>query len=310
MTKIKITDHWKRIITGIILILFFLPIILLSSSDYVVIRYIDIVIFSIIIIFGTYELLSHRNWNSLVVWSMVFLTILLVYLPNYSFLKFISTNSHKIKLNDIVNDFFTINPYLLFIPIILFGLTFLDKNFRIDDILYPLGIIILMVCFGKIVILLSIFDYKYILFIVGIAVLSDIGGYFGGKLFGRKKLAPKISPKKTVEGAITGFLAAFTFACLYGYFLNITTGWNKGFSFDHNTVPILFNNIINTLIVAALLSFASPLGDLLFSVIKRKQKIKDFSNLLPGHGGIMDRLDSISIVTITFGMLLLLLWSQ
>ncbi len=311
MASFKMNNHRKRIITGTILVLLFIPVIFFASSQYIYARYAAITFFSVIIIFGTYELLNHRNWNQFIVWSMVFLTILLVFLPNYSFLKFITMNTnHKIKLENIINDFFTITPYLFFIPFLLLILTLFDKKFLVEDILYPFGIIVLMICFGKVIILLSVFDYKYTVYIIGVAVLSDIGGYVGGRLLGKNKLAPKISPKKTIEGAVVGFLSAFTFAALYGYFLHLTTGWNQGFSFGDQTFPQQVVDIINTLMVAALLSFVSPLGDLMFSVIKRKQGIKDFSNLLPGHGGIMDRLDSISIVAVTFGLLLILLYSK
>lgn len=128
-----------------------------------------------------------------------------------------------------------------------------------------------------------------LVFFLLIAVLSDTFGYFGGKylgiyIFKGKKLAPKISPNKTWAGAIVGFNVAFSFAVLYGYYEGI---WDS-----------FFNPLAMSFIMALTLSILSPLGDLLFSAIKRSLSIKDFSNLLPGHGGIFDRIDGVSIVTI------------
>ena len=130
-----------------------------------------------------------------------------------------------------------------------------------------------------------------VVFILMIAILSDTFGYFGGKYLGNKifrgkKLAPNISPKKTWVGAIIGFIFAFTFATLFGYYQGI---WSeiKG-----------INELVMSFIMALVLSVISPIGDLAFSAIKRKAGIKDFSNLLPGHGGLFDRIDALSIVTV------------
>ncbi len=115
-----------------------------------------------------------------------------------------------------------------------------------------------------------------------IAFTADSGAYFIGRAFGNHKLAPIISPKKTVEGAIGGVICAIAGMIIYAMVLHF------GFQF---TVNYLYAGIYG-LIGAA----GSILGDLFFSCVKRQVKIKDYGNILPGHGGALDRFDSMSVV--------------
>lgn len=111
------------------------------------------------------------------------------------------------------------------------------------------------------------------------ALLSDTLAYFFGKSFGKKKLCPTISPKKTIVGSVAGIAGGVIGAlivCLIVYLLGYTVG-----------------NIIIYTIVGALLAAISQIGDLSASFIKRALDIKDFGKLLPGHGGILDRIDSV-----------------
>lgn len=112
--------------------------------------------------------------------------------------------------------------------------------------------------------------------------LADAGAYFGGSLFGRKKLCPNISPKKTVEGAVSGVIIGTLLSLLVGLFFT----------------SFLFQNgeRVNYLLLAVygfLGAIVSIIGDLSFSLIKRSCGIKDFGNLIPGHGGMLDRFDSV-----------------
>lgn len=114
------------------------------------------------------------------------------------------------------------------------------------------------------------------------AFLSDAGAYFIGCSIGKHRLAPSVSPKKSVEGAIGGMVSAVVFMLVYGLILNKAAGME-----------------VNYILFAAyglLGSIAGQIGDLTFSYIKRRYGIKDFGNLLPGHGGILDRFDSIVFV--------------
>jgi len=114
---------------------------------------------------------------------------------------------------------------------------------------------------------------------------TDTGAYFAGRLFGKHKLAPEISPKKTVEGAIGGVFVGIGMSALAAYLCTVV--WN---------VAAYEVNWINLLIVSAVASVVSMLGDLSFSMFKRACNIKDFGNIMPGHGGILDRFDSVIFV--------------
>ncbi len=115
-----------------------------------------------------------------------------------------------------------------------------------------------------------------------VCAFTDIFALFSGMLFGKHKLAPKVSPKKTVEGAIGG-LVCCTVAML-GYCL-ILEGWQ---------------NVTSTYLVfiAPLLSVVAQIGDLVLSAVKRKFEIKDYGKIFPGHGGVLDRFDSVIAVSI------------
>ena len=126
-----------------------------------------------------------------------------------------------------------------------------------------------------------------------LAFLSDTGAYFTGLAFGKHKLAPTISPKKTVEGVIGGIAGAMIGMVLYGLVLNV--------AFDFKV------NYLYALIYGAVGSVGAVFGDLCFSVIKRQSGIKDYGNLIPGHGGILDRFDSMMVVGPLAEILLILI---
>ncbi len=125
------------------------------------------------------------------------------------------------------------------------------------------------------------------------AFMSDTGAYFAGLKFGKHKLASVISPKKTVEGVIGGVLCAMLGMVIYCLVLDV--------------IFLQKVNYLYALIYGLLGSGAGVFGDLCFSVIKRQTGIKDYGNLIPGHGGILDRFDSMMIVGPLAEVLLLLL---
>lgn len=127
-----------------------------------------------------------------------------------------------------------------------------------------------------------------ILFILFSACMTDTCAYFAGSFLGKHKLCPKISPKKTVEGAIGGVIGCvIANVVLYAVYNN--------FIFEN---PV--NNYFPIVVASIITSIVGMCGDLTASLIKRNYGIKDFGNLIPGHGGIMDRFDSIMFVSIAF----------
>jgi phosphatidate cytidylyltransferase len=122
---------------------------------------------------------------------------------------------------------------------------------------------------------------------IGSAILSDIGGYIFGNLFGKHLLAPTISPKKTWEGLVGSILlTSSTFFIAADYLPRCDPDWAA--------------------IIGAIFAIAALGGDLLISNLKRAANVKDTGNILPGHGGILDRLDSIIGTTIAFLILILI----
>jgi phosphatidate cytidylyltransferase len=122
----------------------------------------------------------------------------------------------------------------------------------------------------------------YVIVAIFSAWIADVGGYIFGSWFGKHKLCPSISPKKTVEGLIGSFVLNIAAMLLFGYvFQAIYYSCGTRVSY----LPLLLIGSAGTVV--------SVLGDLSFSLIKRSCHIKDFSELIPGHGGILDRFDSV-----------------
>ncbi len=133
----------------------------------------------------------------------------------------------------------------------------------------------------------------FILIPFAMAFLSDTGAYFAGMFLGKHKLAPVISPKKTVEGVVGGVLAAILGMLIFCLVLQVFFG--------------LKVNYLAAILYGILGAAAGVFGDLCFSVVKRQTGIKDYGKLIPGHGGILDRFDSMMIVGPVAEVLLLLL---
>ena len=135
-----------------------------------------------------------------------------------------------------------------------------------------------------------IIDKFLVLYLLIICILTDIGGYVFGKIIGGKKLT-KISPNKTFSGSIGSFLTSI----FIGYLC-----------YKIQTDLLLIN--INIFILIIITSFTSQVGDLLISLLKRKAKIKDTGSILPGHGGVLDRIDGI-LFALPIGLLLIKMYT-
>lgn len=168
---------------------------------------------------------------------------------------------------------------ILFIcmPIILY-----KKRYNINDAFHLLAdVLFLGIGFN---LLITVYNYgiKYFILLILITTLTDTFALFGGKLVGKHKFT-NISPNKTIEGCLIGTLVS-TFVCTM-YYINVISS---------------VSNVFSVICVIIFLSIIGQCGDLFFSAIKREYNKKDFSNLIPGHGGILDRLDSIIFVLFAF----------
>lgn len=224
-------------------------------------------------------------------WPLLILLLLLTYRTMFEFLRMKNIQSKSVEglliyfavtcvvlMRQVVSwipD--QMNEYYIFAFIVFLILTFatLDRNFNYDDAGFSvLGII--YVGFG----FYSMYHIReaslaLLLFIVLSTWASDSGAYLIGKNIGKRKLAPSLSPNKTVEGSIAGILFAMIMAVIFLLFAQFT-----------------YSNIIMVL-MAGIISIAGQLGDLIESGLKREYNIKDSGRILPGHGGFLDRFDSL-----------------
>ncbi|KAF5077516.1 phosphatidate cytidylyltransferase [Acetobacterium wieringae] len=181
-------------------------------------------------------------------------------------------------------DYYFLMPVLLVAFIIIFCYEILSGNAGIERGSATLmGLIYVPIMFGHLFLFETVNKGPYYMWLIFvIAFTTDTAAYFIGKSIGNRKIAPLISPKKTIAGSVGGVVVAALCTILYGTILS------SYFSF---VLPWYLY-----LVVGVFGSIAGQCGDLTASMIKRKAKIKDFGTILPGHGGILDRFDSILFI--------------
>lgn len=229
------------------------------------------IVISIIALLGLKELIDIKYKNRNIIFIKILTYILLgLFMFNNLVLKF----DNKIVI--------CASLILLILPIIFYD----DKDkYNINDSLYLFGIIFFLgYAFLNIIEIRNISIVKCI-YIFVIAFITDTYAYISGMLIGKHRFTD-ISPKKTIEGCLIGGIM--------GSFI--------GNMFYYSLVGDL--SIIKTIIMSIVLVFLSETGDLIFSSIKRYFGKKDYSNIIPGHGGILDRFDSV--VFVSLGMLIML----
>jgi phosphatidate cytidylyltransferase len=266
--------HMKtRIMTGVVLV----PVLFLLALA--VPKEIAMVVYALMMSVGSYELLYCTRLVQhprLVIYACVMAFLVTV----WSFYG----ASHPVAVLGIL---------LFMMP--LFGEMMLDHvkvRFEMIAMTVVAGLIVPYLLTAVIRILAMKIGRYMILMPFAVAFLNDAGAYFVGMKFGKHKLAPVVSPNKTIEGMLGGIGAAVLGMIIYAVVLHVL-------DFRVNYLLAVFYGLVG--------SVAGVFGDLCFSIIKRQTGIKDYGNIFPGHGGILDRLDSVMAVAPLMEALLLLL---
>lgn len=250
----------QRIITATIALALFMPIVVYGGMPLIIVTY-------LIASIGLYELLRMRQLKLFSIPGVISLFLLWIFLiPKQYQYQLEGFGYSKIEL-----ALLAVLLFLTYTVITKNKFTFDDVAFSVLSILY-IGIGFFYLIETREMGLTFIF---YCLFIV---FATDSGAYFIGRDFGKNKLWPDISPNKTVEGAVGGIASALVIAVLFYLFANMS-------------VPL-----IKLLLVTILLSSFGQIGDLVESALKRHYDVKDSGKILPGHGGVLDRFDSLLFV--------------
>lgn len=261
----------KRIISAIVALLIFIPITIIGGKTFNIAFY-------LLTLLGLREFMkikeNEKKYPDFIRFISYF-SITFIYFSNSLY----NNMSFNIDYR-ILSGIFLI----ILMPVVLYH----DKNvYNVKDAFYLLGGILFLGISMSLFNLYRIVDIKIFIFLFLITIVTDTYAYITGKLIGKKKLLENISPNKTWEGTIGGSIIA-TFICTVYYFTVINSQ----------------SSMLKISLVVLFLSIIGQFGDLFFSAIKRTYGVKDFSNLMPGHGGVLDRLDSIIFVMLAFTFLM------
>ena len=267
----------RRVLTGSAIVAVTLPII--AFSEYVVYP-IAMAIFCLMAIYEILKVIGVANQYSISVPSY----LIGLCMPFFAY--FAPEEKREVYI-------FILAAVLILFMLYLFAVMIFRKGFlsytKVSEIFMMVAYIV--ISFTALSLLRYIANGRYIFLLVFIAAWGcDTFAYLTGSLVGKHKLIPEISPKKTVEGAIGGTVATMLLFALYGFLVDTFT---DGISPRYATL----------LAYGLVLAIVGQIGDLIASAIKREHGIKDYGNLLPGHGGIMDRFDSILAVSTVLIML-------
>ncbi len=264
----------NRIISAILLLVVFVPFLVVGGMPFAVLML-------VVGLLGLHELIKARETKKEFPFLMKLFAYLLVgffILNNY--------NSNTLVFHiDYRAVSFLIFAFL--IPLIVIDD---NKRYNLNDALFLMGSTLFLGMSFNLLILIRNYSFYYVLFLFFITVITDTFAYIGGSFIGQHELAPKISPRKTIEGLVVG--------TVMGVFVSMMF---------YITVIDPSISLVSLFIVAVTLSLIGQLGDLVFSSVKRYYGIKDFSHFIPGHGGILDRFDSIIFVALAAVMFLTIL---
>ena len=292
----------KRLMTGLLLISIIVPIISVPS----LVNVFEFIM-AFFVIGASIEFLNMFEKESPLSKRFRFVTILSALLIHVSIAGLMGWNQSPVTFE---------NRGLLHvtIPFMLVGLFIyfvLSQNFSVTNVGKAL-LVMIYVGFGSAsIVLLRLIGVRFIVYMLLISTLTDTFAYFIGMKFGKHKMTPNISPKKSWEGAIGGSIVATIIASIFAMYYGdiFVVGTFLGDLFNSSGEKTLLDRLligsnisfeVQFLFVFILTFFAtivSQFGDLMASKLKRHYQIKDFGSIFPGHGGIMDRFDSVMLVS-------------
>ena len=262
----------ERLITALVILAITIPIVIVGKLPFLILG-------MILVVLATIELLNVLPNTKYVPFEVKAMTIL--------FTLYVVFSGFKVDSLPVVGAASGVNLLSVSLMVgLLLIVPLYRKKFNIGDVGFFLMTIFYVGTTFHAMLYLRFLGLAYLLLVVVIAAVSDSAAYMVGKKFGRHKLAPLISPNKTVEGAIGG-----TF---FGVVIGTVLAYQTGISTD-----IVFLGS-----VTAVISIMGTVGDLIASSIKRHYQVKDFGNLFPGHGGVLDRLDSHLFASLVFYLVL------
>ena len=262
----------KRVISAVVMIAVFLPFLIIGGTPFVILM-------SVLGVLGLYELLKVRGnvKKKFPVVMRIIAYLMTVFL--------IVNNASSIDLQyDLDYRLVSAIMFLFLVPMVFINNS---KKYNLNDALFLVGSVVFIGLSFNLLTVIRNFNVAYIIYLLLITTMTDSFALFTGMFIGKHKLAPEISPKKTIEGAIGGSLMGTIIATAF-YTTVISS-----------SVPLVF-----VILITAALTAVGQIGDLAFSAIKRYYGQKDFSDLIPGHGGILDRFDSLVFVVLAFILVL------
>ncbi len=261
----------KRVLSAAVMILVFVPLLVLGGNYFTVLM-------SILGVMGLYELLKVRGSEKKFPVGLRILAYAIVVL-------LIVVNSKTIDFQYTLDyRYMSLIIFMFLAPIV-----FINDNSRynLSDALFLVGSVVFIGLSFNLLVITRNFNIMYIIYLLLITTITDTFALFTGMLVGKHKLAPDISPKKTIEGSVGGSLmGTFVATAFYMTVINAEA------------------SLLLVVAVTLLFTIVGQVGDLVFSAIKRYYGQKDFSDLIPGHGGILDRFDSLIFVVLAFVLVL------
>ncbi len=299
----------QRIITGILMAIILVPLVLVPSEAMERVFEFVVMLFAVIAMLELLAMYSKEKRIGIPMRIISIILMLFLYLSvTYMASKNLGISSIVTKGIDHINLSTAFQPVtvLLFMLIVLMsGLVFVH-DYNVSDLgkLY-IAILYVSLCAGALSVL-RLLGIRFIVYLFVITVSTDIFALVFGMLLGKHKMAPNISPKKTWEGAFGGTIVASILGSLliifYPYVSKLFGFGDVDFFknvFDYQKLG-MFGLVLFAILLSISLSVSSQIGDLIASKLKRNFGIKDYSNIFPGHGGVLDRFDSAFFASAIF----------